>query len=106
MPESTPKFEGEIINLAGTDYTVPALSLRQVREMAPKLDLLDSNETGLPAVEQVDALVDVLHAALQRNYPSITKDELLDLIDLGNMTTLIKAAMRTSGMVKLGEGKA
>jgi hypothetical protein len=36
----------------------------------------------------------------------MTKDELLDLIDLGNMTSLIKAAMRTSGLVGKGEGKA
>jgi hypothetical protein len=35
---------------------------------------------------------------LIRNYPELTKEELVDLIDLGNMSALIKAAMRTSGL--------
>lgn len=106
MPENTPRFEGEIVNLAGTDYTVPALSLRQVRELASKLEKLDAEATGMPAAEQMEAVVDVLHAALSRNYPDMTKEQVLDLIDLGNMTSLVKAAMRTSGLVGKGEGKA
>jgi hypothetical protein len=94
-----PRFEGEEIELGGEKYVVPALSLRQIRELAPKLDKLDSG-SGMPQEDQIGAVVDVLHAALSRNYPEMKKDELLDLIDLGNMSALIKAAMRTSGLEK------
>lgn len=100
MAGSTPRFEGEEIELGGEKYIVPALSLRQIRELAPKLDKLDSTEAGLPQLEQITAVVDVLHAALSRNYPEMTQDQLLDLIDLGNMSALIAAAMRTSGLEK------
>jgi hypothetical protein len=85
---------------------VPALSSGKSASSRPKLDMLDAESTGMPASDQMEAVVDVLHAALSRNYPAMTKEELLDLIDLGNMTSLIKAAMRTSGLVGKGEGKA
>jgi hypothetical protein len=106
MAENTPRFEGEEIQLGNEKYIVPALSLRQVRELSPKLDKLEADGAGLPGLDQIDAVVEVLHAALKRNYPEMTKDQLLDLIDLGNLTALIKAAMRTSGLVGKGEGKA
>jgi hypothetical protein len=100
MAESSPRFEGELVELGGKEFVVPALSLRQIRELAPKLDQLDSDAAGLPSVDQISIVVDVLHAALSRNYPELTKEDLVDLIDLGNMSALIKAAMRTSGLEK------
>lgn len=100
MPDQTPRFEGEEISLGGDKYVVPALSLRQIRELAPKLDKLDAEGAGLPQAEQIGAVVDVMHAALSRNYPDMTKEQLLDLIDLGNMGAMIKAAMRTSGLAE------
>lgn len=106
MAENIPRFEGEIVNLGGTDYTVPPLSLRQVKRLATQLDKLDPDVKGVPAAEQIDATIEVMHAALSRNYPDLTREQLEDLIDLGNMTAIIKAAMRTSGLERRAvEGK-
>lgn len=105
MPETKPRFAGEIVDLGGTDYTVPPLSLGQVRELAPLIEKLDSETKGIPQAEQIDAMIKVMHAALSRNYPDFTEKDLLDVIDLANMTEMIKATMRTSGLKPRGEVK-
>jgi hypothetical protein len=99
MAESTPRFEGEVVNLGGDEYVVPALSLRQVQKYAPFLNKLESEITGMPEAAQMDEIVNVMLAALSRNYPEMTKEQLLDLVDLGNMRSVLKAVMRISGLV-------
>ena len=48
----------------------------------------------------MDCIVDVVHAAVIRNYPALTKEEVEDLIDLGNAAVIIKAVMGQSGLVR------
>ena len=73
-------------------YIVPPLSMRQVRELSPKLDLMKQGSAGAQ-----DHVMDVILAAMQRNYPDMTRQQVAELIDLGTMQTCMAAVMKVSG---------
>ena len=54
--------------------------------------------SGAPTEEEMDAVIDVVHAALTRNYPEFTRESVEEVLDLGNAGDVIKAIMGTSGL--------
>lgn len=88
---------GTIVNIGGTDYTVPPLSFKQLRRLLDKINLIGSIE-GVPSDEQMGAIVEVVHTALARNYPDITTDQLENILDLGNSARVVQAIMGVSGL--------
>ena len=97
----TVKIKGIDINLSGVDYVVPPLNLASLQILQDKL----ATFTGGADVKSVGVVADCAHAALKRNYPEITREELLEVIDLGNMLELMNAIMGISGMQGTGEAK-
>lgn len=99
-------IKGTIVNLGGTDYEVPPLNLAALERFQDKL----SRYTGGIDPESVKFVVEVAHAAIKRNYPEMTVDELKELIDLGNIREIFGAVMNISGLVArtdaLGEAAA
>lgn len=93
----TELIPGVIVNLGGTDYTVPPLSFKQLRRMLDKINLIGTID-GAPSNEQMDAIVEVVHSALARNYPDLTPDQVEDMLDLGNAGNVVKAIMGVSGL--------
>jgi hypothetical protein len=99
-------IEGEVVNLGGKPYTVPALTLRQIKALGGKIQAL-SGLNPLSADEAaLDPLLDVAHAALSRNYPDLKREEMDDLVDLRNVLPLVNAILNTSGFKRSGEAPA
>ena len=98
-------LDGVKVNLGGRDYMVPPLNLKALKRLGPKLKLL-SNLGDVPSDEEVDAVVEVLHSALVRNYPDITSDEVSDRIDLANLRPALMAVMGASGLTQGLPGEA
>ena len=48
--------------------------------------------------EQIDSVAEIVLAALTRNYPDKTKDDVLEFLDLGNAGTILGAIMGASGI--------
>ncbi|HUC62651.1 MAG TPA: hypothetical protein VMF53_11925 [Alphaproteobacteria bacterium] len=94
-----PPYDGVPVRLGTREWIVPALNLRQLRRLAPKFALLGSVGAGM-GEEQIDALVEIAHAALGRNYPTLTEDQVAELIDLANAGTLVKAIVGVSGLTQ------
>jgi len=92
-----PRFKGQEQELGGTTYVVPPLALGALRELLPRIKQITTLD-GIPGVEEIDTIIDVAAAAIQRNYPAMTREELLTLIDVGNMRPLFKAIMALSGL--------
>jgi hypothetical protein len=90
-------LDGVRVKLGGAEYIVPPLSLRSLKKLGKKIQEL-SNINSVPTEEQTDALLEVIHAALVRNYPDITLDDLADLVDLGNMLEVFPAVLAVSGL--------
>ena len=98
MTETAKLISGVPVDLAGTIYIVPALNLRQVQAYEKDLDNLNSVD-GRPNASQLDSMVSVMHAALSRNYPDFTKEQVAEFVDLQNMQQLIMVIMGVSGLV-------
>lgn len=98
-------IDGTKIKLGGKDYNVPPLNFKRLRQLNEEINLL-SSVNGSPTNEQMDAMIKVVHSALERNYPNITLEDVEDKLDLANAGTVIRAIMGVSGMVAKSEGEA
>ena len=86
-------IKGIDTDIGGTVYTVPPLSLGAVERFQDRL----AAPTG-------SDIIDIALAALKRNYPDLTRDELAEQIDVENVQRVIEAVMQISNLVpKAGE---
>ena len=106
MPE--PKYEGIKLTIGGKEYTFAPLNFAAIKRLRPAIEMLETvtPETKILSDEQVDAFVSIVHASLVRNYPDMTPDETADLIDMGNIGTIVQGIMGISGFVAKGGGTA
>ncbi|MBU6430312.1 MAG: hypothetical protein KGR26_14955 [Cyanobacteria bacterium REEB65] len=89
-------FAGIPITVGGRDFIVPPLCLRDVKRFLPQMTDLFSKTP----LEQMTMTSDVILAALQRNYPELTMDELDVLLDPMSIQATMEAIMEASGLKK------
>jgi hypothetical protein len=94
------KYKGFEIELGGTRYVFPSLSLGAVERLQDKIDAVTSSDSQ---TNQISAIIDIAHASLKRNYPDITRDDVADLIDVSNIQTIFVNIMSTSGMTNVNK---
>jgi hypothetical protein len=88
---------GVAVAMGGRDWIVPPLTLGQLRRLMPKVRQL--TEIGASMGEsQINVLIDIVTAALQRNYPETTPDKVENLLDLGNASAVLNAVLTGSGL--------
>ena len=97
------------VAMGGHDWVVPPLTLGQLRRLMPQVRQL--TEIGVSMGEaQIAVLVDIVTAALQRNYPEMTPDKVENLLDLGNASAVLNAVLTGSGLkpggAAMGEASA
>lgn len=100
---------GVLLAMGGREWTVPPLTLGQLRRLMPKVRQL--TEIGAQMGEsQIAVLVEIVAAALQRNYPDMTPEAVEDMLDLGNAGAVLNAVLTGSGLKSrdrsLGEAAA
>ena len=88
------KIKGLTLNLGGTDYVVPPLSLGAMEQLQERMA---SFAGDIADPKQVATAIDAVHAALRRNYPELTREQVADMIDVGNMVEAFEAVMDVSG---------
>lgn len=94
-------FEGTKVTMGGEEWTIPALSFRQVRELLPRLQQVNS-----PGFEDpMGMVIDVVAMAMSRNYPDITPEKVGDMIDLRNAGQIFKVVMGQSGITESAPGE-
>ena len=88
---------GIMVSMGGQQWTVPPLTLGQLRRLMPKVQQL--TEIGSQMGEkQIGILVEIVAAALQRNYPDISVEIVENLLDLGNAGAVLNAVLTGSGL--------
>lgn len=88
---------GITITMDGREWVVPPLTLGQLRRLMPKVRQL--TEIGAQMGEtQICVLVEIVAAALQRNYPDATAEAVENLLDLGNAGGVLNAVLTGSGL--------
>jgi hypothetical protein len=90
-----PLIPGVTLTLGGREFVVPPLSMKALRELHPQWPTLQSMG-DVPTGPQIDVVLGVVHSALIRNYPDLTRDELEELVDLGNLPKALMAVMGAS----------
>jgi hypothetical protein len=98
-------FEGAKVRLGEKFYFVPALTLKDVRLLGEKIQSLRSG-IALGGDEKRDTLIEVIHTAMQHNYPEMSREYLEGIITLRNINELVTAVMGQSGLYESGEAEA
>ena len=88
---------GVSVAMGGEEWVVPPLTLGQLRRLMPQVRQL--TEIGASMGEaQIAVLVDIVAAALQRNYPEMTPGQVENMLDLGNASAVLNAVLTGSGL--------
>ena len=98
-----PRFDGQLLKVGDREFTVPPLNWRRIRKILPILERMKEITAGGGIViteSMLDDSITVIHEAVSRNYPELTRDELEDLVDLVNAPQLIMAVMGLSGLIQ------
>lgn len=100
-------IKGTEIELGGEIRIVPALNFRQIQELAPELAAINKTQGEEQSSAPPLAIgLKVITAAMSRNYPDVTEDEVSDWVDLGNVHQLMAAIMGNSGFLPVSSGNA
>ncbi|QMT41239.1 hypothetical protein [Neisseria shayeganii] len=91
----TVKIAGVAVTLNGQEYVIPPIALGALEQLQERIGRFDGNAQD---IQQVSTVIDCAHAALRRNYPDLTREQVADLIDIGNMTEVFEAVMDVSGL--------
>lgn len=89
------KVKGVPVELGGVEYIIPPLSLGALEQLQ---DRVASFTGDIRSKEQVATVMDAAHAAMKRNYPEITREQIGEMIDVGNMAEVFEAVMDISGL--------
>lgn len=92
-------LSGVKVSLSGREFTLPPLTLGALKKIGDKISILSEMST-VPTPEQIDAMCQIILSSVNRNYPEVTQDELLELIDLGNLKSVFEAVLGASGIVR------
>lgn len=94
-------IEGLTVKMGRRELVIPPLNFKQLKRFQPKLEKIRTDSAGkVLGLAHMDDMAEIIHAAMTRNYPDITKDEVEDMLDLGNMNEVFNAVMKFSGLVK------
>jgi hypothetical protein len=97
---------GILISMGGKDWTVPPLTLGQLRRLGPKIREMTTIDARGLKDEQIDAMSEIVATALARNYPKLTAEAVLDLLDMGNARPVLDAVLAGSGLRRSTPGEA
>jgi hypothetical protein len=92
---SAPLFEGPLIELGGRTYVLPKLSFGAFQRAQTKIRDIAEGRFADP-VELQAAVADVILASLQRNYPELTHEQLLDVLDWDSAQALFHQVLAIS----------
>ena len=91
----TVRIKGVTVELNGTNYVIPPIALGALEQLQERIGAFDGN---VQDAKQISTVIDCAHAALRRNYPEMTREQVADLIDIANMGDVFAAVMDVSGL--------
>lgn len=98
MQANVIRVKGIELDIGGTTYIVPPLALGALEMLLPKINAFNTTDGGGLNLDDVRVVVDAAHAAISRNYPDVTREQLAQDIGLENMYDVMQAVMDVSGL--------
>lgn len=87
---------GSWVRFGEEEYRVPPLAFRSLQELAPQVETLKTMG-AMPQAEHMDAIEKIVHAAIVRNYPSLTVADVSSMLDIGNFQDVLAACLSIAG---------
>lgn len=103
---SSPRFPGVSVAVGDRTFVVPRLSLRQLQVLKDQIKRIQDRSKEIDLDAQIGDITDIVHAAVGRNYPDLSRDELADLLDLGTVGPFLRAAIDGSAEGDTPKGEA
>jgi len=98
LDQSIDLASARIVRLAGRDFYVAPLSLRQILAIADHVPKLSGITAESMSGERLLPLAEVLWHGLRRAHPQLTRDEFLDLpIPLGELVAALPVVIEQAG---------
>ena len=85
-------IDGATITMGGRDWIVPPLNLKAIKKLGPAIEEIQKSTSQFDMLPVIGQLV---LAALSRNYPDLSADEVDDMLDLSNSQTVMMAILAT-----------
>jgi hypothetical protein len=89
-------ISGEEVTFGGETFVLPPYNLKFIVELRPGYIEKLGNVTAW-GPEEVNLVVEMIHHALVRNYPDLTVDRLMELLDVPAMQELQDVISRVNG---------
>jgi hypothetical protein len=99
---ATAKIAGILFDFGDRQLVIPPIKLTDLQQLQDRLAAVKGGIDG----ESVTTVIDATHASLKRNYPEMTRDEVADLLDVGNMMDVFTSVMDVSGLKRKAQGGA
>jgi hypothetical protein len=97
------KYEGQPTIIGGREFIVPSLSVKQTRDLWPIIDGWGGPASSPDKIpERYEGGVKIIYAALSRNYPELTLEELEDALSHNQFVSVLSVVLRESGLVPSG----
>jgi hypothetical protein len=87
-------IDGPKLTLGGREFVVPPANLKAIRAH------MASRSADSSPQEKIDANVTFILTTLQRNYPDLTEDFLLDHLDTRNQLAVMAKIQEAAGFTK------
>jgi hypothetical protein len=105
IDQSLDLSQARTVRLAGRDFYIAPLSLRQILAIADHVPKLSGITADTMTGERLTPLAEVLWHGLRRAHPKLTRDEFLDLpIPLGELVTALPVVIEQAGGRKVETG--
>ena len=89
------KIKGTQIELGGEQFVMPPLSLLHLEQFQSKFKSFDGVPTN---PENISFFIDSVHAAMKRNYPECTREDIGEALGLESMNEVMSALVSVSGL--------
>jgi len=95
-----PKIPGIELDFGGGQIRlVPPLALGDLELLQDRIQAMQAAGSAVNK-ESIGTVIDATHAALKRNYPEVTREEVGELVDVGNMFEVMQALLDVAGVLR------
>jgi len=90
-------IDGVSVKLGANEYVIPPLNFKLLQTLAEPLAVVNKGGSFVSDPDTRNAFVAVITACVQRNYPEVTQDMMLDALDVSNAQSAMLALLGVSG---------
>ncbi|KVN94977.1 hypothetical protein BGV56_00940 [Burkholderia ubonensis] len=90
-------IKGVSVTLGADTYVIPPLNFRMLQDLADEIAVVNKGGSFVSDANTRAAFVSVILASIQRNYPDVSHDQLLEVLDVANAQAAMFALLGVSG---------